>query len=98
MSMDPYVSESSRRRTDAVRYEDWANNAAILADDLILAGDTRGAAVAYERAATHYRMSAAARREASSLPGGTGEDLHIAELLDRDATDHRNLATTLTAE
>jgi hypothetical protein len=96
--MDPYVTESDRRRTDAVKYENLANNATILADDLILAGDTRAAAVAFKRAATHYRMSAAARRDASALPGGTGIDLHIAELLDRDARDYDERAATLSAE
>jgi hypothetical protein len=96
--MDPYVTESDRRRTDAVKYENLANNATILADDLILAGDTRAAAVAFTRAATHYRMSAAARRDAAALPGGTGIDLHIAELLERDARGYDERAATLTAE
>jgi hypothetical protein len=96
--MDPYVTESDRRRTDAVKYENLANNDTILADDLILAGDTRAAAAAYARASTYYRMGAAARRDAAALPGGTGIDLYIAELLDADADEYHDNAATMTAE
>lgn len=96
--MSPYVSESSRRRMDAVGYENWANNAALNGADMTAAGNHAGAAAAYERAATHYCMAAAARRDAAALPGGTGEDLHIAELLERDARNYGERAATLTAE
>jgi hypothetical protein len=96
--MNPYVTESSRRRTDAVKYEDIGTNAALNAADMRAAGNRTGAAAAYARASTHYRMSAAARRDASALPGGTGADLWIAELLDADADEYHGHAATLSAE
>jgi hypothetical protein len=96
--MDPYVTESDRRRTDAVKYEDIGTNAALNAADMRAAGNLAGAAAAYARASTHYRMAAAARRDAAALPGGTGIDLHIAELLDRDARGYDEHAAALSAE
>lgn len=94
--MSTYINQSDRHRAEAVLYENAANKAANAADDLIIAGDMRAAAIMLDRAATHYRMAAAARRRASTLPGGTGVDRYIADALARYARDYSD--RTVTAE
>ncbi len=93
--MNPYVSPASLPRTESIRFEDYANNAALNAADMRDAGNLDEAARTFERAALHALRAANARYEAAGLDGARADDASIAALLIRDARAYEALAHSI---
>ena len=70
MSMDPYLTEASRRRADALAYENAADRALFSAEWALDCGNRDEAVAAYRRAARAWSRASELRAEAAALPGG----------------------------